>query len=110
MKWGNSKSKPTYGHTFNEHGQKLKPNQLIDRAKSKSHQVGQYQNDQATADFIAEVAKKGPGVHNVPLPPTVSARGYFGDGTVLVPDMARIALKPDDSVRTSFPYSSSYPN
>lgn len=110
MKWGHSKSKPTYGPIFNGHGQKLYPYQLIDRAKAKGHQVGQYQNDQAAADFITEVAKKGLGVHDVPLPPTVSARGYLGDGTELVPDMARIVVKPDGSVRTSFPYSSSHPN
>ncbi|EPF5871143.1 S-type pyocin domain-containing protein [Morganella morganii] len=30
FKWGNSKSKPTYGHTFIDHGQKLKPQQMIE--------------------------------------------------------------------------------
>ncbi|MGC5340402.1 RHS repeat domain-containing protein, partial [Escherichia coli] len=45
FKWGNPKSKPTYGHTFSEHGQKMKPNQLIDRARNKGHQVGQYLDD-----------------------------------------------------------------
>lgn len=39
FKWGNPKSKPTYGHTFSEHGQKMKPSQLIDRARNKDHQV-----------------------------------------------------------------------
>lgn len=30
FKCGNPESKPTYGHTFWDHGQKLKPQQLID--------------------------------------------------------------------------------
>ncbi|HAH0866480.1 TPA: hypothetical protein GFY00_08915 [Escherichia coli] len=81
FKWGNPKSKPTYGHTFSEHGQKMKPSQLIDRARNKGHQVGQYLDDNSAADFIASVAKKGPGVHDVPLPTNIKGRGYLPDGT-----------------------------
>jgi len=110
LKWGNSKSKPTYGHTFSEHGQKMKPGQLIDRARSKGHQVGQYLDDNAAADFIASVAKKGPGVHDVPLSKNIKGRGYLPDGTEIVPDMARVVVKPDGSVRTSFPFSLGHPN
>ncbi|WP_249963910.1 RHS repeat-associated core domain-containing protein, partial [Escherichia coli] len=110
FKWGNPKSKPTYGHTFSEHGQKMKPNQLIDRARNKGHQVGQYLDDNSAADFIASVAKKGPGVHDVPLPTNIKSRGYLPDGTEVVPDMARVVVKPDGSVRTSFPFNSSHDN
>nr|WP_275366857.1 RHS repeat-associated core domain-containing protein [Xenorhabdus bovienii] len=110
LKWGNPKSGPTYGHTFKDHGQKLKSNQLMDRARSKGHQIGQYRDDEAAASFIAEVAQKGPGVHNVPLPSAIKGRGYLPDGTEIVPDMARVVVKPDGSVRTSFPYNSSHPN
>ncbi|MGL5386823.1 MAG: RHS repeat-associated core domain-containing protein [Serratia sp. (in: enterobacteria)] len=101
FKWGNPKSTPTYGHTFADHGQKLKPNQLIDRARGKGHQVGQYVDDNAAANFIADVAGKGPGVHNVPLPKNVTGRGYLPNG---------VELKPDGSVRTSFPYDTAHPN
>jgi len=52
LKWRNPKSKPTYGHTFIDHGQKLKPQQLMDR----------------------------------------------------------VVVKPDGSIRASFPYNSSHPN
>ncbi|MDP9536691.1 RHS repeat-associated core domain-containing protein [Pseudomonas protegens] len=110
FKWGNPKSKPTYGHTFSEHGQKLKPNQLTDRARSKGHQVGQYLDDNVAADFIADVAKKGPGVHEVPLPANVEGRGYLPNGIAVTSDMARVIVKPDGSVRTSFPYNSSHSN
>ena len=110
LKWGNPKSKPTYGHTFSEHGQKMKPNQLIDRARNKGHQVGQYLDDNAAADFIASVAKKGEGVHDVSLPTNIKGRGYLPNGTEIVPEMARVIVKSDGSVRTSFPFNSSHPN
>ena len=42
LKWGNSKSRPTYGHTFIDHTQKAKPKSLADRARSLGHQVGQW--------------------------------------------------------------------
>ncbi|ORF22631.1 hypothetical protein BGI03_00115 [Snodgrassella alvi] len=110
FKWGNPKSKPTYGHTFSDHGQKVKSNQLKDRARSKGHQIGQYDDDKLAAEFIANVAKKGSGVHDVPLPQNIKGRGYLPDGTEIFPDMARVVVKPDGSVRTSFPFNSSYPN
>ena len=107
---GKPKSKPTYGHTFSEHGQKIKPSQLADRARSKGHQVGQYLDDNSAADFIAFIAKKGPGVHDVPLPQNIKGRSYLPDGTEIVPDMARIVVKPDRAVRTSFPFNSLHSN
>jgi hypothetical protein len=109
FKWGNPKSGPTYGHTFDDHGKKLKPSQLSDRARAKGHQIGQWTDDKAAADFIAEVAKKGPGVHEAPLPAGMG-RSFMGDGKELATDMARVVVKPDGAVRTAFPYSSAHPN
>ena len=88
----------------------MKPSQLIDRARNKGHQVGQYLDDNSAADFIASIAKKGPGVHDVPLPTSIKSRGYLPDGKEIVPDMARIVVKPDGSVRTSFPFNSLHSN
>jgi RHS repeat-associated protein len=104
LKWGNPKSKPTYGHTFLDHTSKLQLSQLVDRARGMGHQVGQWMNDEAAALFIAEVAKRGPGTHDIPLPRGMG-RSVLGDGTELVPDMARIVVRPDGSVRTAFPFS-----
>lgn len=88
----------------------MKPNQLTDRAKNLEHQVGQYLNDQKAADFIANVAQtKGPGTWNVPLPAGITSRSFLEDGTELVTDVARVAVKPDGAVRTSFPFSSLFP-
>ncbi len=110
FKWGNPKSRPTYGHTFDEHGQKLTEKQLHDRARAKGHQIGQYQDDQKAANFIAEVAKsRGPGVHTVDLPPNMPVRSVLPNGDKVVPDKAIVVVKPDGSVRTSYPFSSAHP-
>ena len=110
FKWGNPKSTPTYGHTFSQHGQKQTVQQLIDRANgfSKPHQVGQWLDDQQAADFLADVAKQGEGVFDVKLPADIKARAVLPDGTEIVPDMVKIVLKPDGSIRTAYPYSSLY--
>ncbi|EST58042.1 hypothetical protein K151_2099 [Proteus hauseri ZMd44] len=90
----------------------------MDRARAKNHQIGQYLDDNA-ASFISDVAKKGPGVHDVPLPINKNGRGYLPNGVevkpdmarvVVKPDMARVVVKPDGSIRISFPYNSSPPN
>jgi len=109
LKWGTPTSRPTYGHTFSDHSAKLRPEQLVNRARGLGHQVGQWRNDKAAADFIANVAKKGPGTHDVPLPSGMG-RSFLGDGTELGTDMARVVVKPDGSVRTAFPFSSAHPN
>jgi len=109
FKWGNPKSGPTYGHTFLDHTQRLKPQQLIDRATAKGHQIGQWLDDKAAADFIADVAQKGPGTYDVPVPARMG-RSFLPNGTELRPDMARVVVKPDGSVRTAFPYNSAHPN
>ena len=110
FKWGNPKSKPTYGHTFLEHGKGVKPAQLADRARAKGTQIGQYLDDQAAADLVGDVAQgMGPGVHDVPLPEGLPTRVILPDGTEATADMVRVIVKPDGSVRTSYPFSSAHP-
>jgi RHS repeat-associated protein len=109
-KWENPKSRPTFGHTFELHSAKLKPNQLADRAKAKGHQVSQWTDDVAAAKLIADVAKQqGEGIHNVNIQAGMG-RSFLGDATELTTDMARVVVKQDGTVRTAFPYNSSYPN
>jgi hypothetical protein len=110
FRWGNPKSKPTYGHTFLEHGKGVKPAQLADRARSKGTQIGQYLDDQAAADLVGDVAQRmGPGVHDVPLPEGLPTRVILPDGTEATADMVRVIVKPDGSVRSSYPFSSVHP-
>ena len=112
FKWGNPKSTPTYGHTFSQHGKKQTTQQLIDRANGfeNPHQVGQWLDDQQAADFLADVVKNREGVFDVQLPSDIKARSILPDGTEVVPDMVKIVMKPDGSIRTAYPYSSLYPN
>jgi RHS repeat-associated protein len=109
LKWGNPTSRPTYGHTFSDHSARVKPEQLVDRARGLGHQVGQWTDDKAAADFISEVAKRGPGVHDVPLPPGMG-RSFLQDGTELLTDMARVVVKAGGAVRTAFPFNSTLSN
>jgi hypothetical protein len=109
FKWGNPRSKPTYGHTFLDHGSKVKDFQLIDRARSLEHQVGNWSNDKVAADFLEEIAKRGAGTYDVPLPNSVQGKTFLPTGVELKPDMARVVVKPDGTIRTAFPYSSNYP-
>ena len=115
MKWGNPKSTPTYGQTIYEHGQRKTPQQLIGRANGKNNktQVGQWLDDQQAADFLADFAinnTEGPGVYDVELPSEIKGRSFMPDGTELDVNMARIIIDWDGSIKTAFPYNSSYPN
>ena len=112
FKWGNPKSTPTYGHTFSIHGKKLTTQQLIDRANGfdNPHQVGQWLDEQQAADFLADVVKNREGAFDVQLPSDIKARSILPNGTEVIPDMVKIVMKPDGSIKTAYPYSSLYPN
>ena len=111
LRWGNSKSKPTYGHTFLDHGESLRPTQLADRARSDGHQIGQFLDDQKAADFIGDIAQtRGSGSHDVTLPEVLPTRVVLPDGTEVPADMVRVVVKTDGSIRTSFPFSSTHPS
>lgn len=84
--------------------------QKIDRARSLNHQVGQWSNNQNAADFIAGIAKNGPGKYDVLLPSDISGRSFLPNGTEVNVDMARIIVKPNGAVRTAFPYNSGFKN
>nr|WP_242466809.1 polymorphic toxin-type HINT domain-containing protein [Brevibacillus brevis] len=108
-KWGNSKSGPTYGHTFDEHGQKVTDRQLADRARGMGHQIGKFLDNQSTADFLADVAKEGSGVYDLALPSHIKGRAFLPDGTELTPDRFKVVIKEDGSIKTAYPYNSGYP-
>ena len=111
FKWGNPKSIPTYGHTFSmkKHSCKIKPQQLIERAKAKGNQIGKWLDDQSAATFLAEVAKKGTGVQDVILPEGVKGISYLPDGTELVADRAIVVVMDTGGIKTAYPYNSNYP-
>ena len=60
---------------------------------------------------LAQVAQKeGPGKHEIPLPSHIRGESYLGDETKFVPDMVRVIVRDDGSIRTAFPYFSGAPN
>ena len=106
----NTKRTKLFGHTFggrkHHHGQKMKTDLLKSRAAREQKQIGQFLDDQAAAPHILEAAKKGPGVHNAPLPEGVPGRAFLPDGSEISVDSFRTVVKPDGSVRTAFPFNS----
>jgi hypothetical protein len=111
--WGNPKSYPTYGHTFSDHGQKVKLAQLIDRARGLNHQNGQFLNDNDAARILGDLVQSHqlqPGVHDLPIPADLKTRVVLPDGTEIKADSLRIIIKQDGTIRTSFPMNSTFPN
>lgn len=47
-------------------------------------------------------------IGEVSLPANAKDWGFLHNGTKVSPDMARVVVKPDGYVRTSFPYNSSH--
>lgn len=92
-----------------KHSCKIKPQQLIERAKAKGNQIGKWLDDQSAATFLAEVAKKGTGVQDVILPEGVKGISYLPDGTELVADRAIVVVMDTGEIKTAYPYNSNYP-
>lgn len=115
LKWGNSKSAPTYGHTFRAHGQKVSKSSMRDRARaadtklgvSNECQIGAWNDDQSAADFLAEKVKgKASGsVIEATVAPS-DGRAFLADGEALAVDTARIVMRTNGAIKTAFPFSS----
>ncbi len=69
-------------------------------ARSLKHQVGNWSDDKAAADFLEEIAKKGSRTYDISLPNNIQGNPFLPTG---------IELKPDGIIRTAFPYNSNYP-
>ena len=102
-----------FGHAFvgrRSHGQHVKLNQLQDRARTKGHQIGQFLDDKAAAPYVAEIAKRGPGKHEVPLPSGLKTRSVLPDGSIVQPNSLRVIVNRDGKVITAFPFNSNFAN
>jgi hypothetical protein len=109
LKWDNWKSGPTFGHAFLEHGAQISRESMMDRARgARAGQNGQWVNNAKAAQFIALIARMGPGTHDVPLPPGLG-RAFNATGEI-VADMARVIVKASGAVDTAFPFRSAGPN
>jgi len=115
LDWSSPEDELTYGNTFISHGEHLKIPKLMTKAKNSGQQLGQWQDNQRAADFIAEVAqKKGVGIHDVVLPSSTTesfpAIVYLATGFKHQADKARIIVKEDGSIETAYPFSSKHPH
>jgi len=113
--WNNPESKETYGKTFVDHGSHFPIPEMMTKAKNSGHQLGQWQDNQIAADFIAEIAQeKGAGVYDVTLPSSATesfpAIVYLATGFKHQADKARIIVKEDGSIDTAYPFSSKHPH
>ena len=87
---------------------------MMIKAREQGYQLGQWTDDKKAAEFIAKIAKeRGVGVHDVPLPRTAlesfPSVVYLSTGMKHYADKERIIVNEDGSVKTAYPFISTYP-
>jgi hypothetical protein len=97
------KSRPTFGHTFSEHGANSKNTRaLSDRARSTGQPQGQWLDNDAAADFLRNVHVAGAGPRSVRIPD--------GLGQVIMPNGEPVAARAATLVPgQNGPYRTAYP-
>jgi len=94
-----------------DHGKKVTDKQLADRARTEGHQIGKFFDNDAAAEFIGNASSNKNARDIQPsLPNNLKTKVVLPDGTEVVADSVRIVIKPDGSIRTSYPFSSLHPN
>ncbi|WP_461019825.1 RHS repeat-associated core domain-containing protein, partial [Streptomyces daliensis] len=102
LNW-NEKSRPTFGHTFSEHGAGTKNTQsLIDRARSTGNEQGQWLDNSKAVEFLKEHHDPHGGVREVPIPEGMG-QVIKPDGEIVNPTHVRMVPKPDGTYKTAFP-------
>ncbi|MEU4492994.1 putative T7SS-secreted protein [Streptomyces sp. NPDC023998] len=102
LNW-NEKSRPTFGHTFSEHGAGAKNTQsLIDRARSTGNEQGQWLDNAKAVDFLKAHHDPNGGVREVPIPKGMG-QVIKPDGSIVEPTHVRMVPKPDGTYKSAFP-------
>ncbi|MGW9122029.1 putative T7SS-secreted protein [Streptomyces sp. NPDC055663] len=102
LNW-NEKSRPTFGHTFSEHGAGSKNTQsLIDRARSTGNEQGQWLDNPDVVEFLKAHHDPNGGVREVPIPKGLG-QVIKPDGKIVEPTHVRLVPMPDGSYRSAFP-------
>ncbi|WP_345942737.1 RHS repeat-associated core domain-containing protein [Streptomyces sp. SID486] len=102
LNW-NTRSRPTFGHTFSEHGAGAKNTKsLTDRARSTGNQQGQWLDNDKVLEFLKTHHDPNGGVREVELPPGMG-QVIMPDGEIVEATYARLVPKPDGSYKTAFP-------
>nr|WP_267887535.1 RHS repeat-associated core domain-containing protein [Streptomyces sp. XY332] len=102
LNW-NEKSRPTFGHTFSEHGAGTKNTRsLTDRAHSTGNDQGQWLDNSKAVEFLKAHHDPNAGVRDVPIPPGMG-QVIKPDGSIVEPTHVRMVPKPDGTYKTAFP-------
>ncbi|GAB3476038.1 hypothetical protein GCM10027440_08420 [Nocardiopsis coralliicola] len=105
LNW-NPTSKPTFGHTFNDHGKKKTATRMTDRARSMNKPQGHWQiSDQEVSDLIKksyDPNKPGPQVFEAPSSGVGNV--IYPDGTSKKATHFLVVLKEDGTFKTGYPY------
>ncbi|MFB8401006.1 putative T7SS-secreted protein [Streptomyces sp. NPDC055912] len=99
----NEKSRPTFGHTFSEHGSGTKNTQsLTDRARTTGNDQGQWLDNTKAVEFLKAHHDPDGDVREVPIPPGLG-QVIKPDGQIVEPTHVRMVPKADGTYRTAFP-------
>ncbi|MEN8650053.1 RHS repeat-associated core domain-containing protein [Streptomyces sp. 21So2-11] len=102
LNW-NEKSRPTFGHTFSEHGEGVKKTQqLTDRARSTGNDQGQWLDNSKALEFLRVHYDPEGGVRDIPIPEGLG-QVIKPDGGIIEPTHVRMIPKPDGSYKSVFP-------
>ncbi|NLU66678.1 putative T7SS-secreted protein [Streptomyces sp. HNM0574] len=102
LNW-NEKSRPTFGHTFSQHGAGERNTQsLIDRARSTGNDQGQWLDNSKAAEFLKSQHDPDGGVRDIPIPKGMG-QVIRSDGEIVEPTHARLVPKKDGTYKTAFP-------
>ena len=103
LNW-NWKSTPTFGHTFNKHGQGQKKTKALQgRAASTAQEQGQWLDNEKAAEFLKDL-KNDIGDEPIEVEiPSGLGQVISPDGTITPVNRALVVPKPDGTYRTAYP-------
>lgn len=97
------KSRPTFGHSFSEHGAGSKITQsLTDRARSTGKSQGQWLDNDAAAQFMQDNFVPGAGPRSSIIPEGLG-QVIMPDGSIVPAGAATFVPSPGGLYKTSFP-------
>ncbi|MEG4570967.1 hypothetical protein QUA46_28605 [Microcoleus sp. MON2_D6] len=104
LNWDNWKSKPTFGHTFERHGQASKnTDNLRGRAAGKKQAQGQWLDNQKAAEFLRDLRPNiGDDPEIVDIPEGLGQL-ILPDGTIIPATRATVVPIPGGGYKTAFP-------
>ncbi|MFE3186609.1 RHS repeat-associated core domain-containing protein [Streptomyces violascens] len=102
LNW-NTKSRPTFGHSFSEHGAGAKNTKsLTDRARSTGNPQGQWLDNDKALDFLKAQHDPDGAVREVAIPKGMG-HVIMPNGEIVEANYARLVPKPDGTYKTAFP-------